>query len=157
MSWVENALRRAYKIAALSPDLSTQVGAVAYSYDRQLVGFGCNDFSPGIPVTSERLQRPVKYRYTTHAEVNACIHGLRHGQPHILVCTWAACSDCAKVMVASGILVLVRHAIEDPTGRWRESIEVGDEILRAGGIEIVEHHGPLGANPILMNGKRFEP
>lgn len=158
MTWIESKLREAYTLAQESPDLSTQNAALAFDAERNLVGRGVNRLTKGVEATADRLARPAKYLWTEHAERSALYDAHRAGkQAHILVCPWAACADCARAIVQMNVLVLVRHVREDFTGRWGESIEVGDEILRSGGVEIVEFHGPLDADPIRFNGEVLEP
>lgn len=153
----DEAMRLAYTIALNSPDPSTQNGAVVLDGEGALIGGGCNEFTAGMPITPDLLERPKKYAYIEHAERNALFTALRFhtGRPHTLVCPWAACADCARAIVQSGVKVLVRHEREG--GRWSGSIEDGDNILRAGGVEIVTITGELGCDPILFNGEIWHP
>lgn len=152
-------LRTAYAFALHSPDPSTQNGAVAINHHGRGVSVGCNTFPSGLEVTPEKLERPLKYSYIEHAERNALYGALRGGDTvHTLVCVWASCADCARAIVQSGVTTLVRHAREDLTGRWIDSIKIGDEIMLAGGVEIVEFTGPLGGcEPVLFDGQLVTP
>lgn len=157
-AWIPAELRRAYMVAAQSPDPSTQIAALTYDHERNRIAAAHNGPTKGIALTPERLERPAKYDYMMHAEARAVIASLAAGRtPHIMVGTWAACATCARTMVEGGVLVLVRHAIADPTGRWHQSIASGDEILRAAGVEIIDFAGHLGAATIRMDGKEFHP
>lgn len=59
-----------------------------------------------------------------------------------MICPWAACSNCAKHIAASGIKKLVRHTFAnngaDTGSHWYDDCLVGDEILRDAGVQIVE-------------------
>ena len=156
-------LRRAYRVADASPDPSSQVGAVVSSLDGFILGEACNDFTKGIAATSETLHRSLKYQMIEHAEraaIFAAFGSLRgNTRDLIMVAPWAACADCARAIVLSGIRILVRHAdaMERTPERWHESREVGDRIMRAADVEILEIAGHLDATPVLMNGERWTP
>jgi dCMP deaminase len=157
--WATEQLRRAYAVALGSPDTSTQNGAIVFDRDGMLIGQGCNSFTAGTTVTAELLERPKKYAFIEHAERNAIYSATRVGiPPATMVCAWAACADCARAIVQAGITSLIRHVREDTTGRWGESIEWGDEILRAAGVDIINVTDELGGCvPILFSGQEFHP
>lgn len=158
--WARAQLRLAYEVALGSPDTSTQNGARTYGVDGERMGVGSNHFTRGIKPTPDLLERPKKYAYIEHAERNAIYACLRfgHGSPHVMVCPWAACADCARAIVESGIRHLVRHARNDDTGRWGGSIEDGDIIMAAAGVNIITIEGPLGGcDPILFAGEMWTP
>lgn len=158
-------LRVAYKQAILSPDDSTQNGAVVLNKHGSPIGWGYNGFTDGFKPSEDHLGRPLKYSYIEHAERNAIYSIfmkphyslLADYKPHTLVAAWAACSDCARAIVQSGIKVLIRHKRAD-NDRWGDSISHGDNILRQGGVEIVEVEGNLGGcSPVLFNGEWIVP
>lgn len=158
--WARAHLRLAYEIATGSPDTSTQNGARTYDADGNRLGVGSNHFTRGMPVTPDLLERPKKYAYIEHAERNAIYACLRFrlGSPHVLVCPWAACADCARAIVESGIRHLVRHQRSDDTGRWSGSITDGDIILSAAGVNVITIEGPLGGcDDILFAGMAWMP
>ena len=157
--WARKQLRRAYAVALGSPDPSTQNGALVFDPDGMLIGQGCNAFTDGMPITADLLERPKKYAFIEHAERHAIYAATRVGMPPAtMVCAWAACADCARAIATSGITTLVRHIREDTTGRWGESIEWGDQILRAAGVDIIDITGELGGCvPILFSGQEFHP
>ena len=163
IDWATDMLRGAYALALHSPDTSTQNGAIVFDSDLSVLGVGWNGFTPGIEATPENLERPRKYAFIEHAERDA-IHDAHDGSnspdshPAVMVAAWASCADCARAIVLSGITTLVRHDREDVTGRWNESVEWGDEILRAGGVEIVGIKGQLGGcDPVLFGGELWAP
>lgn len=169
-------LRIAYKLALGSPDPSTQNGAIVLDGNYNIVGRGCNEFTGGMDITPDLLERPKKYTYIEHAERNAIYNAMSKipdfskledggvfqwdftfGKPVTMVAAWAACADCARGIVQSGIQTLIRH---DRSGvdRWNESIEAGDEILRAAGVKVVDIPGKIGyCDPVLANGELWQP
>lgn len=152
-------LRVAYAIALSSPDPSTQNGAVVLNEDGLRIGSGCNEFTLGMSVTPDLLERPKKYTYIEHAERNALYNALKFATdpPDTIVVPWAACADCARAIVQTGVKTLIRHA-RGGNERWNQSIEDGDIMMHAAGVNIVEYEKPLGAcKPILFNGELWTP
>jgi dCMP deaminase len=149
------ALEVAYRWASASEDLSTQNGAVILGRGGRAIAFGRND----IPCASrkpERLERPVKYQWTEHAERAAIYWAACNGiclEGTTMVACWAACTDCARAIRLAGISRLIRHSIPQHADRddWNQSIAVADEILAEGGVEIVTVTGLIGAR-IRFNG-----
>jgi deoxycytidylate deaminase len=152
-------LRLAYEVAINSPDPSTQNGALAYSATGVLIGQASNTLTYGMARSAELFMRPKKYHYVEHAERGALYDVLRNGRGpvHTIVCPWAACADCARALVQSGVHRLVRHDRQNDE-QWSDSIAAGNAIMVAGGVEIVEHHGELrGCAPIRVKGLLWRP
>src|SRR5258705_4530303 len=120
-------LGQCYRIATYSPDTSTQLGAVIVTEGTvKSVTASYNGFVIGWIVTSEDHERPRKYLVTEHAERRAIYKAARQGialEGGTLYCTWAACTDCARGIVESGLVRLVRHhpPQDDAVDRWLES------------------------------------
>lgn len=158
-NWCKEQLRFAYALALKSPDTSTQNGAIVFDRDRTIIGRGVNEFTKNIAVTKDLLERPKKYSFIEHAERNAiynCFGSIN--RPSIMVCCWAACTDCARAIVQSGITMLIRHERIDTSGRWSESINWANDILTIGGVHVVSIEGILGGcEPVLFNGELLSP
>lgn len=144
---IDSLFRQCWRAAQASPDLSTQNGVVIASSQGR-IHYGCNTLPHGLAATPERLERPLKYAFTEHAERNAVYEAAYTGTPcrgATMVALWAACADCARAIVQSGIVELVRHGwfLDHSPDRWKESIAQGDVILIAGGVEITRYDGPI--------------
>lgn len=113
----------------------------------------------------ERFESPLKYQWTEHAERNVIYSMVSRGKSTkgtTMVCPWAACSDCARAIVQSGISTLVRHkeAMNRECGEmWKESIAIGDQILKEGFVEIIELEGKIMPDDffIRFNGELWSP
>jgi dCMP deaminase len=160
-----SALGVAYAQAHRSPDPSTQNGAVVV-VDGTIVGVGCNRFPAGIAETAERWNdRPTKYAHVVHAEVAATIDALRHHadiESATLYVVWYACTDCAKVIIASGIRRVVGHEdhrrfAEEHHPGWTDSITTALAMLGEAGVECDWHSGPVDAEPVRISGQLFDP
>ena len=91
-------------VSSWSKDPSTKVGAVIVGKDKSEVAVGYNGFPPGVEDLWERLHnRPVKYRFTQHAERNVLDNARFDVQGGTLYVTMFPCSECAKSIVSKGI------------------------------------------------------
>lgn len=168
-STYQEVLAATYRMAHLSPDPSTQIGSVLCHRvgDTLLLPIhqtaGYNRPVDGWIMEAEDWGRPRKYSLLEHSERNSIFAAAKHGIPTeglTMVASWAACSDCARAIVSSGIRTLIRHYPPDDeaTSRWLESVEIGDLILKSGGVEVTNVHGRIPETlPVLRGGKLFYP
>jgi dCMP deaminase len=152
----------AYALALNSPDLSTQNGAFILSPEASVVGIGWNTLPLGVAVTPERLERPLKYEYTEHAERNAIYDAVRNGRSTLggtMFCCWAACYDCARAIIQSGVSRVVTHKrmYDESSPRWVESIASALKMMEEAGVEYVLLEGELGCPPIRFNERLWTP
>lgn len=154
-------MQLACKLALLSTDQSSQVGAVIIGARGEYISTGANILSAGIPETDENHARPRKYAVRNHAESLAVIHAARHGNATngaVMISPWAACTMCARVIVAAGIHSLVRLPFDPTNDHWSADIQLGDDILHTGGVAIVEDRfDEIELPQILRNGSYINP
>ena len=135
-------------ISTWSRDPSTKVACVIVDRKNNIRSLGYNGFpryvSDDVP---ERWQRPIKYKWTEHAERNAIYAAATHGTP-IGGCTiylgWYPCADCARAIIQSGIReVIIDGRRYDPDSatirdaRWVEDFEVAKEMFTESEIKVV--------------------
>ncbi len=152
----------AYKTAQLSNDPRTQNGAVIMEpYGEPIIARGWNDVPVDSMRNQKRMEAPLKALWVEHAERAAIYDAARRGvelNGMWMACCWSACTDCARAIVMSGIYRFIRHKLpmHRENTKWNDNIAVADEILREGGVEVVDYEGPMGdfRNPvtILFNG-----
>lgn len=154
-------MARALYWATKSNDPSTQNGAVISSNKTAAIVYGYNDWPEGVKGTWER---PDKYDYCEHAERAAIYCAALNGiatYDTTMYCPWAACADCARGIVVSGIRELVRLPFNNDTlvmgGKWGPSCIRGDQIMREGGVIIreIELSRPVGIT-LRRDGKDLE-
>lgn len=128
-----------------STDPSTQNAAciVPVGQHRELgtIVLGANHFPRGVAETEKRWERPGKYFFVEHAERNAIYEAASMGESTYgatMVSPWAACTSCARAIIQSGIVRLVRHRSKEAHAHWNEEIEIGNLMMQEAGIEIVE-------------------
>lgn len=135
-----------------SKDRSTKVGAVAIDDNYCLKGSGYNGFPRGTnDDLDSRHERPLKYRWTVHAEMNVIAQAARpvlEGTTLILT-SLHPCATCAGLIVQAGIKKVVTRRTEQikriESGRadWDEEALIALEIFKEAGVE-VEYYGEDG-------------
>lgn len=143
--WDRRFLALAEHVASWSKDPSTKVGAVLVGDDNIVVGLGYNGFARGVADTDERLgNRPVKYMFVVHAEVNAILMaGDKAKGARMYV--WPtfklpnSCHDCCKTAIQAGVKEIVSYT---PTEQqlekakaWAESIDVSRQMCDEAGVK----------------------
>ena len=109
-SWPRYFMKLAELVATRSEDLSTHVGCVIVGPDKEVRSTGYNGFPRGVEATEERLQRPAKYSWTAHAEINAVGNAARSGvslKGCTAYVTHACCDDCTRLLIQAGIREVV--------------------------------------------------
>ena len=79
MDWDEYFIKIAETVRLKSKDPSSQIGAVIIGLENQIISTGYNGFPRKVGEQEERWQRPLKYEYVCHAEVNSIYNAARHG------------------------------------------------------------------------------
>ena len=148
-------LKKAYDVAALSPDPSTQYGVVIVSGSDIITGFNH-------PIHQQKFaDRDERLRYTEHAERAAIYRAAYHG-----VCTRGAtmyapglaCMNCARAIVYSGISKVVCHAERVAVSTlWDEEIQAAFKYFEKCGVLVEKYSGKLNATPVLISGKYWQP
>ena len=139
--WDRRFLEMAALLASWSKDPSTQCGALIVSPDKIVRSMGYNGFPKGVKDTKERLEdRPTKYRYMVHAELNAIISAGRQAEGcSLYVYPFSPCSDCAKAIVQAGIIeVVCPVAPSDLRSRWSDSMDAAKCIFEEAEITFRE-------------------
>jgi len=92
-----------------SKDPNTKVGAVVVNPERIIIGTGYNGMPPGWPQAEEAKlwDRPIKYDYVVHAEMNCILHAHSPVRGCTLYVTLFPCKECIKLVASSGIKRIV--------------------------------------------------
>lgn len=94
--------------AKFSKDSSTKVGAIIIGASGEVRSLGYNGAPRGCSADEDQrgMERPEKYYWFSHAELNAITNAARVGTPldgATLVVTHPPCMDCARAIVQAGI------------------------------------------------------
>lgn len=108
MNWTEYFLNIAEVVKSKSKDNSTHIGAVIAGKGNEILSTGYNSFPRGInDKHSYRQDRPEKYFWMVHAEMNAIINAARIGvstnESKMYLTCGIPCSNCGKAIINAGI------------------------------------------------------
>ena len=101
--WNEIWMRVATTVSRLSKDPNTQVGAVIVTLDNRQCSVGYNGFAVGIEETSDKWQRPTKYQYVIHGEINCIMNCPFDTKGCKIYLTHMPCHRCIAHLVNAGI------------------------------------------------------
>jgi len=112
----------------LSKDPETKVGAVITSPDTRQLSVGYNGFPVGVDEAPERWERPEKYNWVIHAEINAIMNCPFDTKGSHLFCTHQPCCDCLGAIINARIETVTyclpySTMTSDDQVRWRELSE----------------------------------
>lgn len=162
---LQNLMAKAYHHALKSPDPSNQNGAVLVHRhtdgELEIVCSGYNHFYEGVPAIVD--DRDEKMKGIEHAERDTVFEAAKRGvkcQGAIMICPWAACYECARAIIGSGISALVYHHERYLTtpDRWSHQVDEALDWMHAKGIYIYVVEGAIpSTNPINVNGHLWSP
>jgi dCMP deaminase len=135
-SWDEHFMDMAILVAQRSKDPSTKVGCVVVSEDKIVVATGYNGLPRGVQDRSERMERPAKYLWTSHAEENAVAQSARVGaklKGGTAFVTHHPCSRCARSLIQAGITRVVIGS--GTTSMPDEEFEVARIMFKEAGVK----------------------
>lgn len=93
----------AQAIASKSKDPSSKVGCVIVDSDNRIVSTGYNGFVAGCNESLLSWERPAKYHYVIHAELNALIYARRDLSGCRAYVTHGPCENCLKHLLQAKV------------------------------------------------------
>jgi dCMP deaminase len=137
MKWTDYFLNLAENVKLKSKDNSTQIGAVIVGEDNEVLSTGYNSFPRGLDDNlQERQERPEKYFWMVHAELNAILNAARVGtklkNSTIYITSGVPCVDCAKSIVNAGIKTVYCKKVCTTKNKekWEESQKRSIQLLK---------------------------
>ena len=100
-SWSEYFMKQASSASTRSKDPFTKVGCCVTSKDNRVLGLGFNGMPEGIVEDDKLWERPTKYNFVLHAELNAIMNCDRTPIGGKLFVILYPCKECAKVIAAA--------------------------------------------------------
>lgn len=138
IAWDKTFLNLCDEIAQRSKDPSTKVGACIVDAKKRIVAMGYNGFPRGCdddPVLYR--DRNIKLMRTIHAEVNAIITAERNLEGCTLyVSPLHPCSNCAAIIVQSGIKRVVYRGADAMPERWRDNFISAQCLFDEAGVDV---------------------
>jgi len=122
----------------MSKDPSTQCGAVIVRPNRTIAATGWNGFPRGVDDSPERYaDRPTKLLMTVHAEANAICSTRESLEGYALyVLPLMPCSNCAALIIQSGIKRVCFKSPAAMPERWQESFSSTMKMFEEAGVEL---------------------
>lgn len=125
----------AEEVAKKSKDPSAGVGCVIADEKHRPVSFGYNGLIQGADESKLTLsERPMKYYFVVHAEMNALIFAKTNLESCTLYCTFASCENCLKHCLQAGVKRFVYRQLRVHSyGRTKKSmtnIDTDEAIIR---------------------------
>lgn len=144
MNWTHYFVNIAEVVKLKSKDINTQIGAVIVGRDHEIVSTGYNSFPRGIKdLEPERQERPEKYYWFSHAEINAITNAARIGVSTnnctmYLTCGMP-CADCAKAIINAGIRTVYCKSTETSAKdeRWVEHAKRSEIMFKEADIRVI--------------------
>lgn len=142
--WMNYFFNIAQAIKTASKDPSTQVGALLVDHEtNRIMATGYNGFPAGVLETYQRWERPTKYSFVCHAEMNciaaAARFGIKIDQCDLYV-TLHPCVDCAKLVAAAGIkriFYIDDGSDQSKDDNWRKLLNYAKTIFAESHIELI--------------------
>ena len=135
--WINYFMEMAHHAASISKDPSTAVGAVAVDSDKNAIATGFNGLPRGVADIPERMERPAKYLWTSHAEENLVATAARAGRSlsgaRVFV-THYPCATCARLLIQAGVSEL--FVGDGKTSMPNEQFETSTMMFREAGVEV---------------------
>lgn len=124
--------------ATKSKDRETRVGAALVTSGGRVCMTGYNGPPRGVQDLPERLCRPNKYPWMSHAETNVIAFAAREGvktEGCTLYVTHAPCSNCARMIIQAGIVcVAVGDGVTTMKDDERQIVET---MFEEAGLEVI--------------------
>jgi dCMP deaminase len=146
IKWDVRFLRLSKEVATWSKDPSSKIAAIAVDDNRRILSTGYNGFPRGIEDSLERLlDRPTKYKYIIHAELNCILNATYtgvslHGAT-LYTTGLPVCDKCALAVIQAGFKRVVMDYPRVIPDNWKEAFEFTKSVFDEAGIEYL--HMPL--------------
>jgi len=138
--WDSWFLGLAVYASTASKDPSTKCGAVVVNPERDKIFYGYNGFPGSIEDKEEWLaDRPTKLATSIHAEMNAILKADCSVRGWTLYVNNFPCSNCAKHVIAKGIVEIHYIKNDDLAKRWADSFTETRLLFERAGVKVVEH------------------
>lgn len=135
-NWPSYLMGFAKHAASMSKD-ETKVGAALVDPTRVVLLTAYNGPPRGVQDEPERLVRPEKYLWTSHAECNlvafAARLGIRTNGCHVFV-THRPCSRCAQALIQAGVVSI--HVGSGQTRMPEREFEVASKMFYESGVSV---------------------
>lgn len=137
--------RRHALAAADSVKEATKIGACLIGRNNEVLLTAFNGPAIGVKDTAKiRVERPLKYMYSSHAERNVINFAARNGirtEGLTLYTTHASCCDCADAIIQAGIQCVIVGTDDEvnTTSMSDESYSIARKKFNESGVKLIYH------------------
>ena len=126
------------RVADMSKDPSTKIGAILVRPNGTVASVGFNGFPRGVLDLKERYDdRPTKYKMTVHAECNAILSANEPVKGYRLyVSPLHPCANCAGMIIQSGISSIFTKVSDRPD--WDEHFTIAKQMFDEAGVSVIQ-------------------
>jgi len=157
VGWDDYFMNLVYLLAMRSKDASTRYGAVIVNNNNRIISTGYNGFAQGInDNVPERQERPEKYFWFIHAELNAIINAKTDTEGFKMYVNGMPCTGCANAIINAGLKKVIIDSVWDkPTDKWDAEFERVHQLFFEAKIEIIYWKGELINLYRFKRGEKF--
>lgn len=140
-----------YQAELFSKDKHTKVATIILSPNNVVLSTGYNGMCNGMDDSIEpRWDRPMKYLFCCHAEINAICAAARNGtriDGSTAVVTLFPCNECAKALIQAGVKTVITPSPNYNIPKWGDSFKVSMEMFHEVGVKVItiEEHELQGS------------
>ena len=140
MGWDEYFIEHSKLVARKSKDKHTKVGCVIVGPKNEVRSTGYNNLPRGANDSiQERYERPEKYFFFEHSEINAICNAARVGIPlegcRIYI-TMFPCINCARAIIQAGIVEITAPVPNLESDQWGEGFKRALRLFQELGIKM---------------------
>ena len=142
----EKYMALAFAFSFFSKDPDTQIGAYIVNSENYPLGGGYNGPPRNIDDNEVNWERPHKYDYIIHAEINAINHCKESLKDCTLYVTAKPCKVCTLYMASKGIKEIVYFDFtsdKNSSLNNTEHNEISNKIIELSGIKVRKFEGDL--------------
>lgn len=161
ISWDDYFMTMVYLVAMRSKDESTHIGAVIVGPNNEIRATGYNSFPRGIDDTvPERQERPEKYFWFAHGEINAVVQAAMVGIPIggcKIYTNCMPCTGCAKYLINAGIKEVIVDEAWDANNaeKWIDEARRSREMFNESKVKVRYWEGDLLDIYRFRRGEKF--
>lgn len=143
---IDGAYLSAFVYSQQSKDESTKVGCVLTTKDFLALTAGYNSFPEGVETAwPDRHERPAKYAWTVHAELNALAGCARLGMGTAglyCFCTQIPCSTCMGMLIQCQIAKIICPNPSYLSEKWLDDAVISVQMAKESGIDLFYRQPP---------------
>lgn len=138
--WIKFFYEKMMLAASMSRDENTHVGAVAFNEeDKVELSSGYNDLPRNVKHTKERNSRPMKYKWTAHAEQNCIANAARMGvklNGASIMVSMYPCTTCAAMLINAGIKKVYAPLPNFLHEQYGREFKISEEMFLEAGVVV---------------------